>query len=226
VSEAWSVERATGDPAVFHARDIPVPATRTAWAFLTDRRALVLGSSQPEAVLDADAVARTGTEVVRRRSGGGAVLLEPGEAAWLDVIVPRGDPRWADDVVAAPCWLGDVWAAALGDLGVGHLHVHRGRPDPDEWSRLVCFAGVSSGEVCVGAGGPKVVGISQRRTRGAARFQCVAVGRWDPGAVLDLLDLDDETRTRAAAALAPAAAGVYAPPDEVLDAVLERLTRH
>jgi hypothetical protein len=32
-----------------------------------------------------------------------------------------------------------------------------------------------------------VVGISQRRTRGWARFQCAAYLRWDPGALVALL---------------------------------------
>ena len=39
-----------------------------------------------------------GVEVVRRRSGGGAVLLLPGEFVWLDLVIPAGDPLWLDDV--------------------------------------------------------------------------------------------------------------------------------
>jgi lipoate-protein ligase A len=50
-----------------------------------------------------------------------------------------------------------------------------------EWSELVCFAGLGPGEVTVG--GRKVVGISQRRTRDAARFQCVAYETWDADAL-------------------------------------------
>jgi lipoate-protein ligase A len=221
----WRVERASGDPAAFHAREVPSPASRTVWAFTAERRTLVLGSSQPDSDVDGDAVARTGTAIVRRRSGGGAVLLEPGQAAWVDVILPRRDPRWAEDVVAAPCWLGDVWASALAGLGLTDLHVHRGRLEPDPWSRLVCFAGVASGEVRMGTSGPKLVGISQRRTRDAARFQCVALRAWDPAAVLDLLALDGPTRQRAAAELAGAAAGVDVDPAIVLDAVVAGL-RH
>jgi lipoate-protein ligase A len=221
MSTTWAVERAVGDPAAFHAREIPTPAVRAAWAFEPDRPALVLGSTQPDDDVDRDAVARARVAVVRRRSGGGAVLLEPGEAAWLDVIVPRGDERWRDDVVAAPCWLGDLWAAALGDLGLDDLVVHRGRLEPSPWARLVCFAGVGAGEVL--AGGRKVVGISQRRTREAARFQCVAVRRWDAAALVGLLALAPEARAGAEAALAGAAVGTGIDPAAVLDAVLGRL---
>jgi lipoate-protein ligase A len=57
-----------------------------------------------------------------------------------------------------------------------------------EWSDLVCFAGLGPGEVTVD--GLKVVGISQRRTRDAARFQCVAYETWDAGALLELLGID------------------------------------
>ena len=49
------------------------------------------------------------------------------------------------------------------------------------WCPLVCFAGVGPGEVL--AGGRKLVGISQRRTRAGARFQCAVHVRVVAGAV-------------------------------------------
>jgi lipoate-protein ligase A len=217
MSKEWVVERVVGAPGAFHGREVPEPAVRRAWAFETDRVALVLGSSQPETDVDAAALERAGVELVRRRSGGGAVLLVPGDAAWLDVVVPRGDPLWADDVVAAPCWLGDVWAAALGDLAMTDLRVHRGRLVANQWGRLVCFAGVGAGEVL--AGDRKVVGISQRRTRTAARFQCVALRRWDATALVDLLAAPPEV----ADAIADVAVGTGLDPSAVLDAVIAHL---
>ena len=56
--------------------------------FEVDRPALVLGSTQRAEVVDERACADAGVEVVRRRSGGGAVLLEPGAVVWFDVVVP------------------------------------------------------------------------------------------------------------------------------------------
>jgi lipoate-protein ligase A len=53
------------------------------------------------------------------------------------------------------------------------------------WSSLVCFSGLGPGEVH--ADGRKVVGISQRRTRRWARFQCAAYLHWDPAALVSLL---------------------------------------
>jgi lipoate-protein ligase A len=147
------------------------------WVFEVDRPALVLGSRQP-------LIEATDVEVVRRRSGGGAVYLEPSGTLWVDVVVPRGDELWDDDVSRATYWLGETWAAAIG----GRAAVHRGPMVRTEWSDLVCFAGLGPGEVTVD--GLKVVGISQRRTRDAARFQCVAYETWDAVPVLELLGIE------------------------------------
>jgi lipoate-protein ligase A len=126
-------------------------------------------------------VEATDVEVVRRHSGGGAVYLEPGATLWVDVMLPRGDELWDDDVGRATHWLGERWAAAIGD----GASVHRGAMVRTALSDLVCFAGLGPGEVTIA--NRKAVGISQRRTRVGARFQCVAYARWDPRAVADLL---------------------------------------
>jgi lipoate-protein ligase A len=170
----------------------------------------VLGSGQPETVADASACEAAGVEVVRRRSGGGAVLLRPGEVLWVDVLVPAGDPLWDDDVGRAAHWLGEAWVAALAAAGSpGPYHVHRGpmvRGAPVHGGTdLVCFAGLGPGEV-TDAAGAKVVGISQRRTRAVARFQCLALARWDPSAIAALLDVED--RAALAADLTDVAVGV------------------
>jgi lipoate-protein ligase A len=109
--------------------------------------------------------------------------------AWLDVVVPRGDPRWDDDVARAFWWLGDAWAGAIGDLGITELEVHRGPLVRTALSDLVCFAGLGPGEVT--RHGAKVLGMAQRRTRGGALFQCAVPLAWDPGRMGGLLGLDD-----------------------------------
>ncbi len=178
--------------------------------------AVVLGSTQsPEAVLP-------GQPALRRRSGGGAVLVEPGGLVWVDVLVPAGDPLWAPDVGRAFAWLGRTWAQALGDVGVRDARVHDGPLVTTPWSRLVCFAGLGPGEVTVG--GAKVVGLCQRRTRAGALFQCAALLDWRPERLLDRLALPADQRDRAATDLAGAArplAGVV--PDTLVRAFLARL---
>ncbi|HEV3226387.1 MAG TPA: hypothetical protein VGZ52_06125 [Acidimicrobiales bacterium] len=173
---SWRVERARGTATDFHGRDLPVE--RGVWIFDVEHPALVLGSTQPQ-----PQVAAPDIEVVRRRSGGGAVFLDPGRTLWVDVVVPRGDDFWDDDVGRATHWLGERWAGALG----GAARVHRGAMVRTAWSDVVCFAGLGPGEVTIG--GDKVVGISQRRTRDAARFQCVAYEVWDDEPLLGLLGL-------------------------------------
>ena len=143
------------------------------------RPALVLGSTQQVGLLDEAAAQSAGFEVVRRRSGGGVVELGP-SALWVDVAIPRDDPRWDDDVGRAAGWVGRAWADALAPhLENGFARsvvVHEGPPVASEAGRLVCFAGVAAGEVLVGE--RKVVGISQRRTRAGAWFQCIAYRSW------------------------------------------------
>jgi lipoate-protein ligase A len=185
VSRSWAVEAHRGSAAELHARTIASPADRAVWWLAVDRPALVLGSTQRPEVADHAALAASGVELVRRRSGGGAVLLTPDDVVWADVVVPAGDPLWDDDVGRAAHWLGAVWVRALSGCGATGAEVHRGPMLRDPWSSLVCFAGVGPGEVLLG--GRKVVGISQRRTKDWARFQCAAYLRWDPGALAGLL---------------------------------------
>jgi lipoate-protein ligase A len=216
--------------AELHGRDLPEPTTRLVWWQAPERPTVVLGSTQPDAVVDRERAAAAGVDVVRRRSGGGAVWLGGGDVTWVDVVVPAGDPLWDDDVGGAAHWLGDVWSRALAPwltdpgAGGGSVSVHRAGLVRTEWSQLVCFAGRGPGEVTVD--GAKVVGVSQRRTRSGARFQCAVLHRWDPAPLLDVLALDDGDRRRAAADLAAAGRGLgpVAPATVVaaLEAVLPR----
>lgn len=176
------------------------------WVLEATEPAVVLGSTQPDSVLV------PGTPAVRRRSGGGAVLVEPGGLVWVDVFVPAGDPLWEADVGRAFAWLGRVWAAALG---AGAARAHAGPLITTPWSRLVCFAGLGPGEVTVA--GAKVVGMAQRRTRAGALFQCAALLEWRPERLLGRLALTDDERRRATADLAGVARGVDVDVDAFLD---------
>ena len=128
--------------------------------------------------------------------------LAPGEVTWVDVLLPAGDDRWDDDVVRAASWLGEAWAEVLERLGIGDPEVHHGGLVSTPWSRLVCFAGIGPGEVTVA--GRKVVGLSQRRTRAGARFQCALLHRWDPAPLAGALALEPD----AVDALGPVAVGI------------------
>jgi len=181
--------------------------------FTVDRPTLVLGSTQPDDVVDHLAVRAAGVEVTRRRSGGGAVWLEPDGTSWVDVLVPRGDPLWDDDVGRAVHWLGEAWAGAIGPAA----EVHTGGMVCSAEAGRACFAGLGPGEVTIE--GRKAVGISQRRTRAGARFQCVAYERFDPGPLARLLRLSPD----AASALEAAGTGLGAGWRGIEEGLLERL---
>lgn len=181
----WVWEHRHGPVEVLHDITPPTLPSPTAWLADVDEVALVLGSAQLLDDVDLGAAASRGVRVVSRRSGGGAVLLVPGEHVWIDVWLPSGSRWWIDDVVRATDWLADVWVTALEQCGLERLTVHRDAMVRSEWSSKVCFAGLGPGEVL--ADGRKLVGVSQRRTRDWARFQCVTHRRWDAAGTFTLL---------------------------------------
>jgi len=191
------------------------------WSCRAEPGALVLGSAARGLVVDEALAEAEGLDVVTRGSGGGAVLLEPQRAAWVDVVVSRGDPWWVDDVARSMVCLGEVWVAALGSLGI-EARVHTEAMACGALGPAVCFGGVGPGEVTVA--GAKAVGIAQRRTRHGARFQCIWYRNHDAGLLADLLAPSiDLAVTRSA--LAGAVAELDLDPDTVLEAVVDQLGR-
>ena len=77
-------------------------------------------------------------------------------------------------------------SAIAAATGIDDLSVHDGAMASTAWSKLVCFDGVGAGEVLVG--GRKLVGLSQRRTRHAARLQCCWYSSYDASLLVELLD--------------------------------------
>lgn len=159
-----------GDPNLLEDADAAVW-----WCRFADR-ALVLGSHQPEPESLDPGV--TTNEVVRRRSGGGAVLMVPDEMLWIDLLARPG--VFAEDVHNSMIQAGSVWLTALvqcatnDDRGaLGDLAVYEGRLRSGGWGELVCFAGLGPGEVTSSSSesSSKLVGLSQRRTRVGVRIQ-------------------------------------------------------
>jgi lipoate-protein ligase A len=188
VGDGYSLTRSRSSASEFHARTVPHPPRPEIWWHEVTSPALVLGSTQDDGIADAEACAAAGVEVVRRRSGGGAVLLIPGEVTWIDVIVPRDAAGWGSDIHLPMRWLGHRLVDALTQLlpAGAPASVNDGAMTSTPWSSVVCFDGVGPGEVVLD--GAKLVGISQRRTRDAARLQCCWYSTYDPGRLVALLD--------------------------------------
>jgi len=179
------------------------------WDLHIDQPAVVLGSrqelSQPAVALAGEC----GVEIAHRRSGGGAVLIEPTTAVWVDVLVPAAHPWCGDDLTVAFLAVGERWAHVLQELGY-EPEVCRSRPDStDDLATQACFAGLGWGEVTIG--GSKVVGLSQRRTRWGARVQCLADLSGTPARIGEYLELDpsaaNELQQRCGRCLDPSSAG-------------------
>jgi lipoate-protein ligase A len=210
VAAAWEIDERREPPSALHdswpavERD---PDRRRVSVCRPTRRAVVLGSTQRLSVVDAEAAKAARLDVVRRRSGGGAVLVLPDDPVWIDAWIPVDDPLWCADVTGAFAWLGSTWSQALVRLGVADVDVQGGSAGAcTRWSSLVCFGGVGAAEVTVA--GRKVVGLAQRRNRRGAWFHSACVLRWDPTLLLEVLDLSPGERAAAAAGLGPAATGV------------------
>jgi len=180
-------EIVVGSAVDFHARPLPTDPHPHIWWFTPKQSALVLGSTQDLSVVNSTECLKRGVEIVKRRSGGGAVLLSSETTVWIDVVLPATHELSVSDIGQAPLWLGKLFQRALIDLGVADLTLHELAMEKTDWSTLICFAGRGPGEVFMNDG-RKVVGISQRRTREWVRFQIVVSLAWRPEIFLALLN--------------------------------------
>ncbi|WP_298387699.1 hypothetical protein [Ferrimicrobium sp.] len=149
-------------------------------------RALVLGSSTAAEGFDLEFARHQGLTIVRRRSGGGAVLVEPGAQIWLMLYLRLDDSLITRDIGTSFLWLGATVQAVLEDHGIrGQLVTSR--QHRSELGALVCFADLGFGEITVD--GAKVLGLAQRRSRGQACFQLSLLWHEHQSRILQLLTL-------------------------------------
>ena len=216
----WRVTRCDGPASALVELPVPdEPSRRLVRICSVSAPAFVLGSTQPSADVDEERAAARGVEVCRRRSGGGAVLVEPGAQLWFDAFVPAADALFEADVGLAFGWLGRAVGAAVTAVTGLASDVHAGALVRSRWSSRLCLAGLGPGEVSLGE--RKVLGVAQRRDRSGAWFQAMVLLRFDPSSSTALLSLPGADREAAADELAATAGAVGAEPDELEKALLE-----
>jgi len=142
------------------------------WVMRPTAPALVMGSSQKPEMFERDLLMADGVELANRRSGGGAVFIDPASTVWIDLVAPRSSDLWSSELSENFMIVGRRWHQALELVGL-ETTVFGSAPDKSDAARVACWAGIGWGELIVGDA--KVVGLSQRRTRWGARVQAMAV---------------------------------------------------
>ena len=122
---------------------------------------LSLGRNQPLADADRSACRMAGVDVVRRPTGGRAILHT--DELTYSVALLQSDPRAAGDVVESYSRLSEGLLAGLRLLGVAVVQA-MGQQKPAADLTAICFETPSDYEIT--AGGRKLIGSAQWRARG------------------------------------------------------------
>ncbi|MGD9374554.1 MAG: lipoate--protein ligase family protein [Anaerolineae bacterium] len=151
---------------------------------------LSLGRNQPLADVDQAACRAAGVDVVRRPTGGRAILHT--DELTYSVILPQSDPRAEGGVTESYRRLSEGLLAGLHLLGVEASRSLGRKPSGDP--SAVCFEVPSDYEIVVGA--RKLVGSAQWRSKGGV-LQHGSLPLWgDLARIVDYLAFSEEERAR------------------------------
>ena len=184
----------SGTAAELHAVPMPTDGDRAElWIMKPTSPALVMGSSQRPELFDQTRLHDDGVTLAPRRSGGGAVFIDPVSTVWIDLVAPRSSHLWSSELAENFLIVGRLWQQGLRSLGV-ETELCIDSPARTDASTLACWAGVGWGELTIGAA--KIVGLSQRRTRWGSRVQAMAVLDGSSARVSDYLTGSDQAIVR------------------------------
>ena len=156
---------------------------------------LSLGVAQPVGDVDLAALQAEGWDLVRRPTGGRAILHA--DELTYAVIAPIDDPHVAGDILASYHHLSQGLLAALSELGLSTQTAPGDTQDPGPAGHPVCFVNPSAYEIT--AGGRKLIGSAQvRRKRGVLQHGTLPL-KGDLGRICRVLRLGDQQARREAA---------------------------
>jgi lipoate-protein ligase A len=122
---------------------------------------LSLGRNQPVRDVNREAIAAAGHGLVRRPTGGRAILHT--DELTYSVVIPLSDPRVRGGVLASCAQLSQGLVRALELLGVDNVTTHR-RSTGSAPQEPVCFETAGEFEIVVGQ--KKLIGSAQMQGRG------------------------------------------------------------
>jgi lipoate-protein ligase A len=154
---------------------------------------LSLGYAQAAAEVDAERLKRLGYELVRRPTGGRAILHT--DELTYSVIAPMDEPRVRGGVVESYQQLSAGLLAGLAHLGLAvRADKEYGPADGGLAKGPVCFEVPSNYEITVGSGGKprKLLGSAQVRKQGVVLQHGTLPLAGDIGRICDVLAFDIE----------------------------------
>jgi lipoate-protein ligase A len=161
---------------------------------------LSLGRSQPAADADLPACRAAGVDLVRRPTGGRAILHT--DELTYSITLLSSDPRAAGGVVESYRRLSEGLLAGLRRLGIEAVQA-RGQRKPASDLTAICFDTPSDYEIT--AGGRKLIGSAQWRSRGRVLQHGALPLNGDLSRIVSYLSMPDaerETQRRALGASA------------------------
>ncbi|MFC2029907.1 biotin/lipoate A/B protein ligase family protein [Chloroflexota bacterium] len=150
---------------------------------------LSLGRSQPVDDVDSVACRGDGVDMVRRPTGGRAILHT--DELTYSLALPQTDPRASGDILDSYRRLSEGLLAGLRELGVEAVRA-MGHRKPQAELTAVCFETPSDYEITVG--GRKLVGSAQWRAQGGVLQHGTLPLHGDIGRIVTYLAFSDAER--------------------------------
>jgi len=191
-SAAWNM--AVDEALLITAGTTNAPPTLRIYSW--DTPSLSIGSFQKADELDTALMARRGIPLVRRPTGGRAVLHD--QELTYSVACPIPSPLFPSDLMGSYKKIGLCFIEGLKRVGVDAalVPVDRTARTGASSKNPLCFASPSWHEVLTGGG--KLVGSAQRRLKASFLQQGSLLIRRDVDALVSLLRFSDETGRDAA----------------------------